>query len=96
MSTSDRETVRTVARLARIAADDEQLDAFADDFRRILTLAEEIASVDTDDVVPMAHPLDLKQRLRSDEVTAEDQRERFLELAPDADGEHFLVPRVIE
>lgn len=96
MSSSDRETVRTVARLARIAADDEQLDAFADDFRRILTLAEEIASVETDDVVPMAHPLDLKQRLRSDEVTAENQRERFLALAPDADGEHFLVPRVIE
>ena len=93
---SDIDTVREVARLARLAVDDEQAEAFAESFRRTLKLAEQIEAADTGDVSPMAHPMDLVQRLRKDKPEAANRRDEFLALAPAADGEYFLVPRVIE
>ena len=50
----------------------------------------------TDDVLPMAHPLNMTQRLRADEVTEPDERDFVQENAPSTDGGYYLVPRVIE
>jgi aspartyl-tRNA(Asn)/glutamyl-tRNA(Gln) amidotransferase subunit C len=55
-----------------------------------------MSSVNTDDVTPMAHPLDATQRLRADEVTETDQRDHFQEIAPNVEDGLYLVPKVIE
>ncbi len=52
--------------------------------------------VDTQNVEPMAHPLDVTQRLRKDEVTEINQREKFQSVAPNAEKGLYLVPKVIE
>ena len=52
--------------------------------------------MDTEDVEPMAHPTDAVQRLRPDEVTEENQREKFQSIAPQAESGLYLVPKVIE
>ena len=53
-------------------------------------------SVDTEDVVPLAHPLDLTQRLREDDVTEFNRRGELQLLAPKVEQGLYLVPKVIE
>ena len=92
----EREDVEKIAHLARLAIDDEDIPAYARDLSNILQLVEQMSAVDTKGVTPMAHPLDMHQRLRADEVTETDQRELFLSLAPAVEAGVYLVPKVIE
>ena len=52
--------------------------------------------VDTEGVPPMAHPMDAAQRLRDDEVSEDDLRDKFQSIAPDVEAGLYRVPRVIE
>ena len=62
----------------------------------ILALVEQLESAATEQITPMAHPLDATQRLRSDEVSETDQRELFQGIAPHTEAGLYLVPKVIE
>ena len=92
----EREDVEKIAHLARLAIDDEDIPAYARDLSNILQLVEQLSAVDTKGVTPMAHPLDMHQRLRADEVAETDQRELFQSLAPAVEAGVYLVPKVIE
>ena len=92
----DRADVEKIANLARLAIDDREADSYARELSNILDLVEQMNSVDTDGVTPMAHPLHMVQRLRSDEVTESDQREKFQSVAPLTEKGLYLVPKVIE
>ena len=94
--TISRKDIEKVAVLARIRVDDEQISALEKDLGNILDLVDQLGAADTDSVQPMAHPLDAVQRLRADEVTETDQRERFQAIAPATENGLYLVPRVIE
>jgi aspartyl-tRNA(Asn)/glutamyl-tRNA(Gln) amidotransferase subunit C len=61
-----------------------------------LDFVEEMSTVDTSEVTPMAHPLDQAQRLRPDTVSETDQRELFQAHAPLVEAGLYLVPKVIE
>ncbi len=91
-----REDVQRIAHLARLAIDEADVPAYARDLNAILELVAQMQAVDTDSVTPMAHPQDLPQRLRPDEVTEENQREKFQALAPAVADGLYLVPKVIE
>lgn len=91
-----KDNVKTIAHLARLAINDEDIPSYAEDLSRILGLVEQMNNFDTTDVVPMAHPLDMAQRLRPDEVTEQDQREHFQSVAPQTESGYYLVPQVIE
>jgi len=56
----------------------------------------ELAEIETDHVEPMAHPLEMSQRLREDVVSEADLSEEFQAIAPKTGKNHFLVPTVIE
>jgi len=88
--------VRRLARLARIAIDPEESGAVLDRLNRVLGLIEEMRKVDTQGIEPMAHALDLVQRLRSDEVREANQRDAYQSVAPVVDEGLYLVPKVIE
>lgn len=88
--------VRSIAHLARVGLDDSALQPLADDLSTVLALVEQMNSVDTDGVEPMAHPGATALRLRADKVTEENQREALQAPAPSAEAGYFLVPRVIE
>lgn len=90
------EDVRNIAQLARLQIDDADIEQYAIDLSSILALAEQMNSVDTTNVTPMAHPLDATQRLRPDEVTETNQRDKFQAIAPDVKNGLYRVPRVIE
>ncbi len=95
MSISSDE-VRRVAHLARIEVPAAQLPAYAAQLSTILELVQQMNSVDTAHVSPLAHPIEASQRLRADAVTEVDQRLRFQAIAPLVQGGLYLVPKVIE
>lgn len=88
--------VAKIAHLARLAVTAGEGEAMSRDLSNILDLVAQMESVDTGGVEPMAHPLEMQQRLRPDEVTETDQRELYMSNAPLAEGGLFLVPKVIE
>ncbi|HEB77913.1 MAG TPA: Asp-tRNA(Asn)/Glu-tRNA(Gln) amidotransferase subunit GatC [Methylothermaceae bacterium] len=90
------EQVRQIAYLARIGIGDEDAERYAHDLSSILDFVAQMNAVDTEAIEPMAHPLDLPQRLRPDEVTEENQREKFQAIAPAVENGLYLVPKVIE
>ncbi len=95
MSLEPRE-VEKIAHLARLAIREQDVPAYASNLSAILDLVAQMSQVDTQGVMPMAHPLDMPQRLRPDEPTEQDQREQFQSVAPQVDAGLYLVPKVIE
>jgi aspartyl-tRNA(Asn)/glutamyl-tRNA(Gln) amidotransferase subunit C len=88
--------VRRLARLARIAVEPEESHAVLERLNRMLGLVDEMRRVDTQGVEPMAHALDVSQRLRPDEVTETDRRAAYQSVAPAVEDGLYLVPKVIE
>ena len=88
--------VRSIAHLARLHIDDDSVDRYVDDLSSILTLVDQMNQVDSSGVKPLANPLAASQRLRVDEVTESNQRDKFQQIAPDVAGGLYRVPRVIE
>ena len=94
--TLDAEEVEKIAHLARIAVTAGEVDALKGELSGILDLVERMSGLDTSDILPMAHPLDMPQRLRPDVVTEENHREDYQAVAPAVENGLYLVPRVIE
>jgi len=88
--------VKNIAHLARLSIDDDDIDSYVSSLSSILDLVAQMNSVDTSEVTPMAHPLDVSQRLREDEVLEHNQREQFQKIAPQTENGLYLVPKVIE
>ena len=92
----DKTEVEKVAQLARLHISDSEIDEVTRRITDILALIDQMQSVDTDAVVPLAHPLDLTQRLREDDVTESNRRDELQLLAPEVEEGLYLVPKVIE
>ncbi len=90
------EDLERLARLARLHFSPEDVTRYRDELNTILTMVDTLKAADTSGVEPMAHPLDMAQRLRPDAVTEANEREKLLAAAPQTEGGLFVVPRVIE
>jgi len=88
--------VRHIAKLARIAMTDAEIERLAPELNNILGWVEQLAEVNTDGVEPLTAVIDQKLRLRDDEVTAGNCRDDVLANAPNAQHGFFAVPKVIE
>lgn len=92
----DRDEVLKIAHLARLAVNDDEVGGYVKDLSSILNLVEKMNMADVDGISPMAHPLNMNQRLRADEVTESNQVDKLLANAPASEKQLFLVPTVIE
>lgn len=92
----DKKTVQEIAVLSRLSVSDPESEELARDLSNILDLVEQMNSVDTSGIEPMAHPMDLAARLRDDVVTESDDRQSYQAIAPEVESGHYLVPKVIE
>ena len=92
----DAETVRKVARLARIAEPEDRLEPLARELSGILDWIEQLAEVNTDGVEPMTTSVAMKLPLRDDVVTEGGDPARVLSNAPKTDKGFFVVPKVVE
>ena len=88
--------VRHIARLARIAMSEEEIDRLVPELNNILGWVEQLGEVDTDGVEPLTAVIDQKLRLRDDKVTDGECRDEVLANAPQAQHGFFAVPKVIE
>ena len=90
------EQVKQVAHLARLELKAGQVEAYAQQLSNILGMVDQLSAAQTQGVAPMAHPLEMTQRLRPDAVTEADQRDAFQAIAPAVQDGLYLVPKVIE
>lgn len=90
------EQIRQVAHLARLELQAGQVEPYARQLSNILDMVGQLSQARTEQVTPMAHPLDMVQRLRPDAVTEADRREKFQAHAPAVQDGLYLVPKVIE
>ena len=88
--------VRRIARLARLDVSAAEAEKTRDQLNGILSFIEQLQSVDTSGIEPMAHAVDVAQRLRPDAVSEADRREAFQDVAPETEAGLYLVPRVVE
>ena len=90
-----RDDVDHIARLAKLSFSDDEKEHFLEQFNQILQYVEQLDSLDTADVDPMTHVLDLKNVLREDVVKPSLSRDKALANAPNAQNGFFSVPKVI-
>jgi aspartyl-tRNA(Asn)/glutamyl-tRNA(Gln) amidotransferase subunit C len=91
----DIEQVRHIARLSRIALDDDQVRRFAEQLGDILSHFDKLQELDTDAVAPMVHAVEQVNVLAADEVAPSLAPAQALANAPQRDGDFFRVPKVI-
>ena len=90
------EEISRIARLARLHVAPEEIAATGEQLNGILAFIEQLQAIDTSGVAPMAHAMDVVQRLRADAVSETDRREAFQSVAPETENGLYLVPKVIE
>jgi aspartyl-tRNA(Asn)/glutamyl-tRNA(Gln) amidotransferase subunit C len=90
------EDARHIALLARLALTPEEEAAFAAQLDHILEHFEKLKEIDTSGIEPTAHVVQMDTPFRDDVVTNEPQVEALLANAPERDGRHFKVPKIIE
>ena len=85
-----------IAQLARLEVSDDEIADYVAKLSSILDFVAQLSELDTADVVPMAHPLNMTQRLRADEVTESDHRDYYQQNAARTGEGFYRVPRVLE
>ncbi|MGJ8689101.1 MAG: Asp-tRNA(Asn)/Glu-tRNA(Gln) amidotransferase subunit GatC [Gammaproteobacteria bacterium] len=92
----EQSDVEKIAQLARLTVDSNEAQEVTKRISSILELIDQMQSVDTKNVAPLAHPFEAIQRLRPDVVTETNQRDYLQKLAPATQDGLYLVPKVIE
>ena len=94
------EDVKRIAHLSHLAISEDEAKATLEQLQKVFNLVEQMQSVNTDGIEPLAHPIEqimtIAQPLRDDVVTEVDQRDAYMKNAPAEHDGLFLVPKVIE
>jgi aspartyl-tRNA(Asn)/glutamyl-tRNA(Gln) amidotransferase subunit C len=92
----DAQTVRRIARLARIAVADEEVEHLKGELNAMLAFVEQLSEVDVAGVEPMTSVTPMAMKKRADEVTDGGIAEDIVRNAPATEDNFFLVPKVVE
>jgi len=91
-----RKDIENIAHLARLEVSEAEIPVYTEKLGKIIGFIDTLEQADTGELLPMAHPLNMSQRLRIDKVTAENNRDHYQENATDKAGGLYIVPRVVE
>jgi aspartyl-tRNA(Asn)/glutamyl-tRNA(Gln) amidotransferase subunit C len=91
-----RQNVEQIAHLARLEIGPGEIDGVVEKLGRIVEFVDQLQAVDTSAVAPMAHPMDMSQRLRADEVSEADRRDLYQQNCQSVADGLYTVPRVLE
>jgi aspartyl-tRNA(Asn)/glutamyl-tRNA(Gln) amidotransferase subunit C len=92
----DRETVRRIARLARLAVDEDQVAAMERELNALLSWVEQLSEVDVTGVPPMTSVVEQQLKMRDDVVTDGGYADDLMKNAPQSEDHFFVVPKVVE
>ena len=90
------ELLDKMADLAKLELSGAEREAMKKDFQKMLDLVDKLQEVDTSGVEPLIHITNEKNRLRKDEAVLRLETQAVLKNAPDQDGQHFRVPKVVK
>ena len=85
-----------ISSLSKLKMEDAEMENYTHQISDILKMIQQLEKVDTDDIEPMAHPLNMKQRLRVDVITEENHRELYQKNAVEFEEGFYKVPKVID
>lgn len=89
-----KEDTKHVAKLARLELSEQEVEKFSTQLGNILKYVEQMNEIDTADVKPMAHPFDIVNVMREDEVYYENTKDELLKNAPEEEDGFFRVPKI--
>ena len=92
----DHDTVKRIARLARIAEPEEEIDDLVRDLNGILNWVEQLNELSTDDIPPMTSAVELDLPRREDVVSDGGYPSEVVANAKESDDNYFSVPKVVE
>ena len=75
---------------------EENGEKITQDLENIIKFVDQLENANTQNIEPLASPLEKTAKTRYDEVTAKNRKETFLERSPKSNDDYFLVPRVVE
>ncbi len=90
------EEVKKIAKLAKLEFKEEEIEKFTQQMNDILNYMEQLSEINTDDVEPLYHVIEVGNVLRNDEVKQSFPKEVILKNAPVKEKDFILVPKVIE
>jgi aspartyl-tRNA(Asn)/glutamyl-tRNA(Gln) amidotransferase subunit C len=92
----DKDTVKHIAKLARISLDEKKINSLSKDLSSIMKFIEKLNELNTDKTVPLTSIINASLRSRKDEVSEGKIRDQILKNSPEKNEEFFVVPKVIE
>ena len=92
----DKDTVRRIAKLARIALDEGRVEPMAQELNSIMAWVEQLNEVDVAGVAPMTSVVEQKLKMRDDVVTDGGEADALMPNAPGGEDNFFVVPKVVE
>ena len=92
----DKDTVRRIAKLARVAMDDAQASDMEKELNALLAWVEQLSEVDVEGVQPMTSVVEQRLRMRDDAVTDGGYPDDLMRNAPQVENHFFVVPKVVE
>jgi len=92
----DKKTVANIAYLSRLKLNSDNEEKITSDLENIIKFVDQLNDVNVENIAPLTSPLEKTAKTRSDEVTAKNRKDVFLERAPKSNEDYFLVPRVVE
>ncbi|MCX6152437.1 MAG: Asp-tRNA(Asn)/Glu-tRNA(Gln) amidotransferase subunit GatC [Ignavibacteriales bacterium] len=90
-----RKDVEHIAELARLNFKEDELENFTHQLNQILDYMEKLNELDTENIEPLSHPVEVSNVFREDELIQSIPTEEALKNAPDKDDQFFKVPKVI-
>ena len=90
-----KQEVEKIAELARLEFNESEIEHLTKDMNQILQHMDKLNELDTSNVEPLSHPIEVNNVFREDELKLSTKREEALKNAPDKDEEFFKVPKVI-
>ena len=92
----DDQTVRTICYLSRLRLDDEKSKKILSDLDTIIEMIDSLSSSNTENISPLYNTLEETARKFNDKIKSDNNKEIFLENAPESDENFFLVPKVVD
>ena len=92
----DNKTIETISYLARLKLDKNKKEKITKDLENIIDFVAELQDLNTENIVPLANPLEKVAPKRKDSVTSRSRKEAFLSNSPESDQDYFIVPKVVE
>lgn len=92
----DKDTVKRVARLARLSVTEEEADSLKGELNSILDWVEMLNEVDVDAVAPLTSVVTQEMKKRTDVINDGGYADRVVKNAPQSEDNYFMVPKVIE